>query len=419
MGTCIQSQASQVKRQSQCTEHQVRTARSISHHVHPRTECPDKNTYDDRASCQSEPHGSADTGNGNRNCSQSQTDDNADKYRHQVRFLQAFHSIAQHLLHILYGSGFAHYGQAVTQLQGQFRCGQQLHAATINPADIDTVMITQMERTQLLAVQLRARHHDTLRNQLAVYGIPVYIFLVPISMLLLAEKHSQSRRIFLRGNHQQAVTFLYNLFRGRNTHIPIPPQAGNHELRIAVQPAYFLDTLVEDGRIVHLERNNVRLVHVILLFQFQVFLMRQRLTDEQYGQNDPYHPQRICHRTPQSRGTGLQSHLFQCLLCRTECRCVCRGTAKYAHHIRQGYSQPIAAQYSQQGADKHYTRGEHIQLYPSFTERAEKTRSHLQTQSIHKYHQPEAFRIIQHLRVYGQPEMPGNDAGKEYKRHSQ
>ena len=89
---------------------------------------------------------------------------------------QAFHSIAQHLLHILYSSGFAHYGQAVTQLQGQFRCGQQLHAATINPADIDTVMITQMERTQLLAVQLRARHHDTLRNQLAVYGIPVYIF---------------------------------------------------------------------------------------------------------------------------------------------------------------------------------------------------------------------------------------------------
>ena len=45
---------------------------------------------------------------------------------------------------------------------------EQLHAATINPADIDTVMITQMERTQLLAVQLRARHHDTLRNQLAV-----------------------------------------------------------------------------------------------------------------------------------------------------------------------------------------------------------------------------------------------------------
>ena len=69
-------------------------------------------------------HGSADAGNGNRNRSQSQTDDNADKYRHQVRFLQAFHCIAQHLLHILYGSSLAHYGQAVTQLQGQFRCGQ-------------------------------------------------------------------------------------------------------------------------------------------------------------------------------------------------------------------------------------------------------------------------------------------------------
>lgn len=119
------------------------------------------------------------------------------------------------------GGSLTYHCQTVAQLQGQFRGGKQLHAATVHTADVDAVMIAQVQRAQFLSVQFGTCHHDTLRDELAVYGIPVYIFLVPVGMLLLAEKHSQSRRIFLRGNHQQAVTFLYNLFRGRNTHIPI------------------------------------------------------------------------------------------------------------------------------------------------------------------------------------------------------
>ena len=236
-------------------------------------------------------------------------------------------------------------------------------------------------------------------------------------MLLFSEQHSQCRSILFRSHHQQAVSLLNYLLGGRNTHVAVPPQTGNDELRI-VQPAYLLDAFIENGRVVYLKRRNVGFVRIVLLFQLQIFLAHQRLAYCQHSKNHSHHAKRICHRAAQSRSAGLQSHLLQSLLCRTQRWGIGRSAAKDTHHVRQRDIQPVTAQHSHQSTNQHHTQSQHIELYASLAERAEETGPHLQSQRIYKYHQSETFRIVQHLRINGQSEMPGKDTGKEHKRHS-
>ena len=169
----------------------------------------------------------------------------------------------------------------------------------------------------------------------------------------------------------------------------------------------------------HLECNNIGFIHIVLLLDFQISLTYQCLTYHQNTENNSHYSYRICHRTPQSRSTRFDSHLFQRLLCSTQSRCIRRCSAKDTYHIRQRNSQPITSQQCHQRTDQHYAYCQHIQLYTTCTERTEKARPYLQSQCIYEYHQTEALRIVQHLRVYGQSEMPGKDTCKEHERHSQ
>ena len=385
MGTRIQSQTSQIERQAQGTKHQIGTAGCVGHHVHSRTESTDKNAYDNRASCKSQLHGSADTGDSDRYCSQCKAEDNAHEYSNQIRFFQALDSIAQYFFHILYGSRLTYYRQSVAQLQSQFRRSQQLHATAIYATDIDAVMIAQMQRTQFLSVQFGTCHHDTLRNQLAVNGIPVDILLVPVRIFLFAEQHRQCRRTLFGSDDQQTVTFFNHLLGSGNTHIPVPPQTRYHEFRIA-QLRYILYAHIKDCRIVHLECNDIWFVHIVFLFDFQIFLTHQHFAYQQDTENHSHYAQRICHRTSQSRSIRLNAHLFQGLLCGTQRRGIGRGTTEDTHHVRQGNSQSIAAQHRHHRTDQHHAHCQHIQLHTTRPERTEKARTDLQSQCIHEYH---------------------------------
>ena len=162
MSARVQAQTSQIKRQTQCTKHQVRTACSIRNHVHSGAESTDKDTYDNRSACQSQLHRSAYTRNSNRDSTQGKSQDNTNKYSHEIRFFQALHCISQYSFHILYSSGLTYYRQPVAQLQGKLCRSQQQYSATIYTADIDSIMIAQMKRTQFLSVQFRTCHHNAL-----------------------------------------------------------------------------------------------------------------------------------------------------------------------------------------------------------------------------------------------------------------
>ena len=418
MRSGIQSQTSQVERQSQCTEHQVGASCGIGYHVHSRPERTNQDTYDNRSAGKSQLHRSTDARQGNGNRTQSQPQDDTDKHRYQIRFFQALDGISQHFFHILDGGSLTYHCQTVAQLQSQFRGGKQLHAATVHTADVDAVMIAQVQRAQFLSVQFGTCHHDTLRDELAVYGIPVYILFVPVGMFLFTEQYGQCRSILFRSHHQQAVSFPDYLLGSGDAYVAVPPQTGDYELRI-IQAAYLLDAFIEDGRIVYLKRRNVSFVRIVLLFQLQIFLTRQCLAYYQHGKNNAHYPQRICHGTSQSRRTGFQPHLLQCLLCRTQRRRIGGSAAEDAHHVRQRNIQGITAQYGHQRTEEHYSQRQHIQLYPALAERAEKARPHLQSQCIHKNYQSETFRIVQHLRVDGQSEMSGKNTGKENKRHAE
>ena len=153
-----------------------------------------------------------------------------------------------------------------------------MYPRTIDTADIDSIMISQPERSQFLPVQFRASDNNALGDQFTVNRIPVNVLFVPIRIFLFAEKHSQSQRIFFSRNHQQAITFLQHFIRSRNTDMSVTPQTGNNKLRIT-QMSYILYAFIENSRIMYLKRCNIGFVRIILLLYFQVFLANQYFTN--------------------------------------------------------------------------------------------------------------------------------------------
>ena len=221
----IQSQTSQIERQAQGAKHQIGTARGIGDHVQAWAKGTDEDAHDDGAACQSQLDWRADARQRDWNGSHHQAQHDANEYGHQVRLFQALDGIAQHTLHIVQGGCLAYHGQTVAHLKAQVSRGQQLHAAAVDAGDVDAIRVTQVQRAQFAAVQFGTGDYDALRNELAVYGIPVDVFLVPIGMLLLTKKYGQRRGIFLGREHQEAVSLADDGVRRGDSHLALPPEA--------------------------------------------------------------------------------------------------------------------------------------------------------------------------------------------------
>ena len=67
---------------------------------------------------------------------------------------------------------------------------------------------TQAQLREFLAVDFGACHEDALRDELAVDGVPVDIFRVPVLGLLLAEDQPQGVGLAGRGDDQDQVVLL-------------------------------------------------------------------------------------------------------------------------------------------------------------------------------------------------------------------
>ena len=135
-----------------------------------------------------------------------------------------------------------------------------------------------------------------------------------------------------------------------------------------MQAADLLDTLVEDGRIVHLESSDIRLVYILRLLLLEILLARQELTHQQDSQDDAHHPQRIGHRTAQGRRSGIHAQLLQRLLGCAKSGRIGRGPTEDTHHVRQGDIQSPTAQQGHQRTHQHHGNGQHIELHASAAE---------------------------------------------------
>ena len=60
-------------------------------------------------------------------------------------------------------------------------------------------------------------------NQLAVYGIPVDVFFIPILAFLFAEKNRERGSVLFGGDNQQTVILFQDFFLSVDTYRAFPP----------------------------------------------------------------------------------------------------------------------------------------------------------------------------------------------------
>ena len=208
MGSGIQPEACEVHRKAQCAQHQVGALGGVGDHVEPGAERADQDADDDRAARETQFHGNRNPGDRHGNASQREAEDQADEHRREVGFVEALDGVAEDFLDVADRLRFAHHGQTVAQLQTQVGGGQQLHARAVHAADVDAVGVPQAQLREFLAVDFGACHEDALRDELAVDGVPVDIFRVPVLGLLLAEDQPQGVGLAGRGDDQDQVVLL-------------------------------------------------------------------------------------------------------------------------------------------------------------------------------------------------------------------
>ena len=165
----LEPQAGEVHRQAQCPEHQVGAVRGVGNHVKARAERADQDADDDRAACQAEFYGQADARDAYGDAPEREPEDQADEDCHEVGLFEVFHGVAEYLFHMLDRCGFTHDRQAVAHLQTQVGCGQQLHARTVDAADVDAVGVLRvLEAVRVLGLTKKTKVYQASTSEL--YG---------------------------------------------------------------------------------------------------------------------------------------------------------------------------------------------------------------------------------------------------------
>ena len=130
--------------------------------MEPGAERADEDADDDRTARKAQLHGNRDAGDRYGDASERQAENQTDEDRHEVGLIEAFHGVAEDFLDVADRLRFAHHRQTVAHLEPQVGRGQQLHARTVDAADVDAVVVPQAQLREFLAVDLGARHQDAL-----------------------------------------------------------------------------------------------------------------------------------------------------------------------------------------------------------------------------------------------------------------
>lgn len=97
----------------------------------------------------------------NRNTSEQDTAQNADKDSHDIRMVQTFQLVTQHTRHTLDGILRTYHHDAVAHLQGQTTSRKQVHTRTVDTCHVYAIHTAEMQFAHGLAVDRRLCHQDT------------------------------------------------------------------------------------------------------------------------------------------------------------------------------------------------------------------------------------------------------------------
>ena len=265
---------------------------------------------------------------------------------------------------------------------------------------------------QLSAVDLGARHHDALRNELAVHGVPVDAVAVPVLLLLFAEDQPQAVGVGGRRDHQDDVVALQDLVRRGDRHAAVAPYARDDEAVVAVF-GDLVHALAEYGRVGQVVAGDEDVLAVLGVGPGKVRGADEELAYDDQRQNHAHHAQRIGQRAAERGAVGGHSQLFEGPLRRTQRGGVGRGAAEDAGHVGDRDVQREAQRHGQQSPGQHQQDGRRDEAGPLAAQRVEESRPYLQPECVDEKHQPEALGVDEHLRIDRKAEVACQDADEK------
>ena len=250
------------------------------------------------------------------------------------------------------------------------------------------------------------------RHELTVKLVPIHV-VIPVAVLAFSEKDCECLHVFLRSDNEYAVAFLKGDTRRGHYQFFGAPQTRNDELRRR-RPLHITDCIVEDCRILDYKRGDKRMVGMICLALLQVAGAGEELAQNDDGENHAHHTERIGDGTTEGCCFCRKPKLHKRLLGSGKRGGIGRGSAQHACHVADAVSKSEAHRHGGERAEQNQHQSGEVHLQSALLERAEETRSHLQTEGVDKQHQSETFCIVEHLMVDRQAEVTGENAHKKH-----
>ena len=296
-------------------------------------ECTYQYTYNNRTSGKTQLHRHRHSRYGKWYATYNQADAHSHKHAYQIRFVEGLCGVAEQFFHILYGVLLTHHHQAVAQLQSQVWSSQKFHTATIDACGVDAIFVSEFQRSEFLAIPFGLGDYYLLRYQVAVDGVPVDIFIVPIHFHhAFAKKQREVLGILFACHHQQMIVFSKHRVRIGTFGIAIAPQARHHKC-LSAYSTHFLQGLAEYSGIENAKLCHIGFVVVLMGCVGNAIFAETHHTHQRQRHYHAHHTQRICHSTSQCQRTARQSHLLSRLLSRCQRRCVGGCSTQHAHQV--------------------------------------------------------------------------------------
>ena len=210
-----------------------------------RAECSHEYSHYDASAGDAEVHGCAHSRQMDRNHAYGKTEDHAEEYGSEVRFVEHLDGVAEELFGMFYVARCADNGQMVAVLQSQVVACKQLDVAAHYSADVHSVGCAHVQGTECLAVEAGACEQYDATLHVAVYRVPVDAVLVavPVFLHLLSEQNVHGFRFVYIGHHEHAVVQLHLCLSQRHYHLSVAPDARDDEMAVG-HLRYFGDGFV-------------------------------------------------------------------------------------------------------------------------------------------------------------------------------
>ena len=310
-----------------------------------------------------------------------------------------------------------YYRYAVAILQMQGVSGKELDVATHHAADVYPIDLSHVERTEGLAVQLRACHHHHTALHRGVDGIPVDMVAVPVLFHPLAEEHLHGRHLVAPCHHEHVVARLDNSGGIGNDDVIATPDTRHDEVVVG-HLRHLSQRLAGNGRIYHHELTDKGLVFIICIVRLQVVGSDEELAQQYHSENHSHYTEGICNGASQGSTATRQVCIGQSLLGSSQGWGVGGGSAEYSHHIRHADRQHEAQRECHHRAQGYQRHAPRIERHAVMTHHADKVGTYMKAERIYKQRQAERLGKIQHLWGCREMQTTCHDADEEDKCHT-